>query len=173
MSTLWKVVLGLGTLVGLATGLGTIIGAIASSESFWATAGLTVKIAGAAYGIVVVVLGIALIFMPRPMWPFGLQPVPLGRKIAYTAFALAVLALFVIYVIVPWRAETTLFIVGAVFIPAVFVALIVSGMNSSARKRKTCLDCAETVRIDANVCHHCGFRFAPRPSMTSDPRRTR
>jgi uncharacterized protein UPF0547 len=33
-------------------------------------------------------------------------------------------------------------------------------LRSSQAKTKKCPDCAETVLADANVCKHCGYRFA-------------
>jgi hypothetical protein len=44
----------------------------------------------------------------------------------------------------------------------VAAALIGSVMLLRSRQAKTkkCPDCAETVLLDANVCKHCGYRFA-------------
>jgi hypothetical protein len=66
MAVVWKVIVGFGTLVGLATGLGTVVGSFAASESL-ANAGVkALELAGLAYIAVSIALLVTLLFYVPP-----------------------------------------------------------------------------------------------------------
>jgi hypothetical protein len=174
---LWSVIVALGTLVGLATGLGTIIGALASSESFWDTALLCIRIGGAVFGIGVFATGLVLSLFTKSVSKTWRGRVGFSAFYGFWTFAIAVMAA------PPWgdadlreagfsNDKTWLLVLGSIAIATFALAtawMAVNRIRAQARARKQCPDCAETVKATANVCRYCGFRFAARPSRPPWP----
>ena len=44
--------------------------------------------------------------------------------------------------------------------------------REAAKTTKKCPDCAETILVDAKVCKHCGYRFAPASAPKAPPKPT-
>jgi peptidoglycan/LPS O-acetylase OafA/YrhL len=146
-----RVIAGLGLVVGLLTGLGTIVGWLAS-ESFDDTVASAAAYAGVAYIALGSVAG-ALSVLEETSW---------RRRLSNGLPALvAVVALF-FGVVLPWDEA---WLRGCAAL-GLLTAVIVGGFALRDRRaavrasKKRCPDCAETVKVEAHICRHCGYRFS-------------
>jgi hypothetical protein len=149
-TSVFRVIAGLGVVVGLLTGLGTIVG-WATSESFQDSVASVASFAGVAYIALGSVAGLVSV-REETTW----------RRRLWTGLPalLAPVALF-FGVILPWD-EAWLQGCAALGLLTASAIGIVGLRQRQARisaSRKVCPDCAETVKAAANVCRYCGYRF--------------
>ena len=112
-----------------------------------------VVIAGVIWAIALCLIGIRALF-------FGVRH--LGGAFAATGLATTLITLLD-------RIGVPSDIGALVIAPLIFAAaagpLAYDLYKADQRRRKKCLDCAELVWAEANVCRHCGYRF----TATRDP----
>jgi predicted membrane-bound spermidine synthase len=53
---------------------------------------------------------------------------------------------------------------GVVVVGFLIWASVYLVIQKYKKTRKTCPDCCEAVRTEANICKHCGYRFSPTPA---------
>lgn len=149
-----RVIAGLGAVIGLLTGLGTIVGWLAS-ESFVDALATAAACAGVAY----IALGcVALAVNVRE------QNTVARRLWAALIAVVATIGLF-LGVVLPWD-EAYLWGCAALGLLTAAVLGLVAMRERQKRIRaswKVCPDCAESVKVAANVCRYCGYRFRPPP----------
>jgi peptidoglycan/LPS O-acetylase OafA/YrhL len=148
--SLFRLVAGLGVVVGLLTGLGTIVGWVAS-ESFKDSVASAASYAGVAYIALGSVAG-ALSVREETTWP--------RRFWTGLPALIAPVALF-FGVILPWDEAWLQGCAALGLLTAIIIGVI--GLRQRQARiiasRKVCPDCAETVKAQANVCRYCGYRF--------------
>lgn len=145
------------TVIAALTGIGTIVGWIAS-DSFDDAARTALSGAGIAAMVGAGLWSIVIVF-----W----NPSREGPIVRAAAF---VLMIGVPLVTVPQALNDpghwSFLVVGPVaFALGLMVAIVwvAVQVRNDRRARRSCPDCAETIRSAARVCRHCGYRFAPPP----------
>ena len=151
---LWKIVAGLALLVGLATGIGSIVGAAKKSPEIVA---MTISIAGLV-AFVGIFLFSAWVARQREFSKYRL--VRTGASLSFFAFA--------VYGIVSWDFEE-LVIPSLIVVSLISIFGILFFLRIHSQSRTTCIDCAETIKVDAKVCPHCGFRYEDEPPRPPRP----
>jgi protein-S-isoprenylcysteine O-methyltransferase Ste14 len=131
----------------LVTSTGAIVGWIDSSQSLQTTAATAAQAAGVA--LLGYLLLTFLLFGPATWWPWE-------RIVFLSGLFLIIGAIYLL--VLPWR-ETPLQWIGIAAIAGSVVLVLSFWKESYEDRHKTCPDCAEIVKRQANVCRHCGYRF--------------
>lgn len=137
---------GVATVVGLLLGLGTLASAVATN---WATARTyALPITGGVFYVLLASISVWDYRHRQAPWTTeGLVNWPVPLVILGGAVGVA-------------RYGGTIVLVGSlVMAPLILYARYEVAQGS----QKPCPDCAETVKRDARVCRHCGYRWAPTP----------
>ena len=142
----------MGGVVGLLTGIGTLVG-WASSASFRDSAAVALAAGGAIY---LVGGGAFLLFEAITGGP---------RSDGVSRRDQVILAVLLMASSVFYFVEGAWFIFRVFGLGSLVVAIwAVGALNRHLKARhaaseKNCPDCAETIKRDALVCRHCGYRF--------------
>jgi hypothetical protein len=173
MTLLWRLIVGAGTVVGLATGLATVVGGLATN---WPDAWRVSRYAGGMvlYAAVLVGAPAALIayrrLARRRRRPRGWQ---LLVAVALVGFAVGLYPALVYILVDDVRIGSwDLFLDDMTTAGAAGLALaalgvpyfLAVGYRSQRAGRKQCPDCCEAVKAQARVCRHCGYRWASPPT---------
>lgn len=155
----WKVMTGVATVVGLLLGLGTLASAVATN---WATARIyALPITGGVFYVLLASISVWDYRHRQAPWTTeGLVNWPVPLVILGGLLGVAFATEGVRGAVGVARYGGTIVLVGSlVMAPLILYARYETAQGS----QKPCPDCAETVKRDARVCRHCGYRWAPMP----------
>jgi hypothetical protein len=152
------------TVIGVITGAGTIVGWIVSTESPLAAVGRVFGYAGMVYCLAFALVSFVGAALPTRMLKAledeGITKATIRARALYFGAGCFFTGLFALVGTDP--LDGVWIVTGLILMYLVVLVALAVGKRAAARYR-TCPDCAETIKGTANVCRHCGYRFAPPP----------
>jgi hypothetical protein len=153
-----------GAVIGLVTGAGTIVGWIVSTDSPLEVVGKALGYAGMGYALgFAAILFVAAALPKRTLQALedeGFTKAVFTARALYFGGGCFFAGFFVVVGTDP--LDAVWIVTGVVLLYVVGLAGFYVARRAAARYRP-CPDCAETIRVAANVCRHCGYRFALPP----------
>jgi Uncharacterised protein family UPF0547 len=149
-----------GALIGFLSGFVAVIASVGSGIAWINTHVPSLAILFLGVGIVLASVWIIVI-----IW-LALDRARPGRyRVRW--FVVIVALVIVLEIATVWVVEKradepeTNYIEGYAFVALSAIPIFVLGYRLYKETHKQCLDCAETVKGNARVCRHCGYRFMP------------